>query len=79
MRSPTTTKRSIGLLSRHTTTPDVARELARVWYETDIRDVLRAVRVPTLLLAHEEDEATVREADYIASIMPEATLRDHYR
>lgn len=65
----------IGLLSRHTTTPDVARELARIWYETDIRDVLRAVRVPTLLLAHEEDESTVTEAEYIASIMPEATLR----
>jgi class 3 adenylate cyclase len=65
----------IGLLSRHTTTPDVARELARIWYETDIRDVLRAVRVPTLLLAHAEDESTVAEAEYIASIMPEATLR----
>ena len=36
----------IGFISRHTTTPDVARELARVWYETDIRDVLRAVRIP---------------------------------
>jgi class 3 adenylate cyclase len=65
----------IGLLSRHTTTPDVARELARVWYETDIRDVLRAVRVPTLLLAHQEDEETVPEAEYVASIMPRATLR----
>ena len=65
----------IGLLSRHTTTPDVARELARIWYETDIRDVLRAVRVPTLLLGYEEDESSVDEAEYIASIMPEATLR----
>jgi class 3 adenylate cyclase len=65
----------IGLLSRHTTTPDVARELARIWYETDIRDVLRAVRVPTLLVGYEEDEASLEEAEYIASIMPEATLR----
>ena len=65
----------LGLLSRHTTTPDVARELARVWYETDIRDVLRVVRIPTLLIAHEEDEAMAGEAEYIASIMPEATLR----
>ena len=65
----------IGLLSRHTTTPDVARELSRVWYETDIRDVLRAVRIPTLLLAHQEDEPTVREAEYLASIIPEATLQ----
>jgi len=65
----------IGFMSRHTTTPDVARELARVWYATDIRDVLRAVRIPTLLLAHQEDELTLSEAEYVASIMPEATLR----
>jgi class 3 adenylate cyclase len=65
----------IGLLSRHTTTPDVAREMARIWYETDIRDVLRAVRVPTLLLQFEEDKSSVEEAEYLASIMPEATLR----
>jgi class 3 adenylate cyclase len=64
----------IGLLSRQTTTPDVARELTRIWYETDIRDVLRAVRVPTLLLEHEDDMSALREAEYIASIMPEATL-----
>jgi class 3 adenylate cyclase len=66
---------AIGLLSRHTTTPDVARELGRVWYETDIRDVLRAVRVPTLLIAYESLGEGLGEAEYVASIMPEATLR----
>jgi class 3 adenylate cyclase len=65
----------IGLASRHTATPDIARELSRVWYETDTRDVLRAVRVPTLLLAYEQDEEDVGETRYVASIMPEATLR----
>ena len=65
----------ISLMSRHTTTPDVARELSRVWFETDIRDVLRTVRVPTLLIAFEDPPEDLAEAEYIASLMPEATLR----
>ena len=72
---PDEAEATIGLLSRHTTTPDVARELGRIWYETDIRDVLRAVRVPTLLIAYESLEESRDEAEYIASIMPEATLQ----
>ena len=60
--------------SRHTATPDVARELSRVWYETDVRDVLSAVRVPALLCAFEQDEMNVSEAKYMASLMPDATL-----
>jgi class 3 adenylate cyclase len=64
-----------GLLSRHTTTPDVAQELSRVWLETDIRDVLRTVRIPTLLIAFEDPPEEAAEAEYIASLMPEATLR----
>ena len=43
----------MGLLSRHTVTPDVARELFRIWYETDVRGVLPAVRVPTMLLVRD--------------------------
>jgi hypothetical protein len=65
----------VGLLSRHTTTPDVVRELSRVWFETDIRDVVRSVRVPTLLIAFEDPPEEAAEAEYIASLMPEATLR----
>jgi len=65
----------VGLLSRHTTTPDVARELSRVWFETDIRDVVRSVRVPALLIAFEDPPEEAEEAEYIASLMPEATLR----
>jgi class 3 adenylate cyclase/pimeloyl-ACP methyl ester carboxylesterase len=65
----------VGLLSRHTTTPDVARELSRVWFETDIRDVVRSVRVPALLIAFEDPPEEADEAEYIASLMPEATLR----
>jgi class 3 adenylate cyclase/pimeloyl-ACP methyl ester carboxylesterase len=63
-----------GLLSRQTTTPDVARELGRIWYETDIRELLRTVRVPALLMAHEDISEEVDEAEYIARLMPEAKL-----
>jgi class 3 adenylate cyclase len=65
----------IGLLSRHTTTPDVARQLSQIWYETDVREVLRTIHVPTLLMAHEGDGQDVAEAEYVASLMPEAELK----
>jgi len=61
-------------LSRATATPDMARELARVWYESDVRDVLRSVRVPTLLLAYEGNGIEVEEATYVESLMPDAQL-----
>jgi class 3 adenylate cyclase len=62
-----------GLLSRNTTTPDVAKEIGRIWNETDIRELLRTVRVPTLLMVHAES-SDVAEAEYVASLMPEAEL-----
>jgi class 3 adenylate cyclase len=58
-----------GLLSRHTAT-----ELSRVWYETDVRQVLRSVRVPTLLLAYEEDADDVAEAQHIGTLMSDAEV-----
>jgi class 3 adenylate cyclase len=64
----------VGLMSRQTTTPDVAKELVRVWYETDVREVLRSVHVPTLLIAHEGDPEGLDEARYVAALMPEAKL-----
>jgi class 3 adenylate cyclase len=62
-------------MSRHTGTPDVARELTKNWYETDIRAVLPSVKVPTLLLAQETDPGIVEEAAYIASLMPLAEFK----
>jgi len=62
-------------MSRHTGTPDVARELQRNWYATDIRPVLASVKVPTLLLAQETQPHEVEEAGYIASLMPQAELK----
>jgi hypothetical protein len=36
--------------TRNACTPDVAGDLSRIWYETDVRGVLSAVQVPTLIL-----------------------------
>ena len=47
---PTEATIGYGKLCRSTATPDVALELDRIWNETDVRGVLPAVRVPSLLL-----------------------------
>jgi class 3 adenylate cyclase/pimeloyl-ACP methyl ester carboxylesterase len=62
-------------LSRNTATPDVARQMTRNWYETDVRSILSSVRVPTLLLTQTNREGDVEEAEYIASLMPLAELK----
>ena len=59
---------------RHTASPDVARELRRIWFETDIRPVLPLVKVPTLLFVRETSPREVEEAEYIASLMPLAQM-----
>jgi hypothetical protein len=67
--------RAYAKLSRHTATPDVARELNRIWYETDIRPVLPSVNVPALLLDQHENQRDVEETQYVASLMPQADLK----
>jgi class 3 adenylate cyclase len=58
-----------GQLSRHTATPDVAVMIDRIWNETDIRAILPSVSAPTLILAYDG------AGDYVASLMPNATVR----
>ncbi len=65
--------RGMGKRSRHTGTPDVAVELERIWYETDIRGVLPSVRVPALLMDVAEPDH-LEESRYVASLMPDARL-----
>jgi class 3 adenylate cyclase/pimeloyl-ACP methyl ester carboxylesterase len=67
--------RAYAKLSRHTATPDVARELQRIWYETDIRQVLPSVNVPALLLDQHISQSDVEETQYVASLMPQAVLK----
>jgi class 3 adenylate cyclase len=64
----------MGMMSRQTTTPDVARELTRIWHETDVRGVLPSVQAPTLLVANEQYAEDVEIAEYVASLMPEAEV-----
>lgn len=64
----------MGMMSRQTTTPDVARESVRIWRETDVRGVLPSVQAPTLLIADERYPEDVEIAEYVASLMPAAEV-----
>lgn len=65
---------AINRQTRNACTPDVAKELARIWYDTDVRAVLPTVQTPTLLITH-RDRPNAREITrYVASHMPNAEL-----
>ena len=70
--------RAIAKLTANTCTPDVAEELTRIGWESDIRGVLPSVHVPTLLIAGGDDPKSVEIAEYVASLMPRAEI-DIYR
>jgi class 3 adenylate cyclase len=59
----------IAKLSRNTATPDIARRLSDVWYETDVRSLLPSVTAPTLLLQYEGAAAGIGEMEYVAERM----------
>jgi class 3 adenylate cyclase len=68
---------SLGLIaksSRNACTPDVARALARIWYESDVRGVLPSVQVPTVILSMGTDD--IDRARYVADLIPGAELRE---
>ena len=58
----------ISKATRNACTPDVARKLSAMWADTDVRDVLSAIQVPTLILAHIELGAVDRSKDVAARI-----------
>lgn len=72
---PDPTAARMAKATRNACTPDVARELARIWYETDVRGVLSAVQVPTLILAHPDREDAFDRARDVASQIPGAELQ----
>jgi class 3 adenylate cyclase len=49
--------------------------MVQIWAEIDVRSVLEAVPIPTLLLVHEDRKGAVDEAEYIAARMPAAEVR----
>ncbi len=60
--------------SRNSCTPDVARALAKIWYESDVRAILPTVQVPTTILTILSDD--LDRARYVASLIPGAELRE---
>jgi class 3 adenylate cyclase len=62
-------------VTRNTISPDVAEELARILWQTDVREILPTVHTPTALIVGDTDAKAVREeADYVASLMPNARV-----
>jgi pimeloyl-ACP methyl ester carboxylesterase len=63
-------------VTRNTISPDVAEALTRILWQTDVREILPSVRTPTALIVGDADAPAEREeADYVASLMPNATVR----
>jgi class 3 adenylate cyclase len=54
--------------SRNTCTPDIAIELARMWSETDVREVLDAIRVPTLVVSRNQMPYRAEARDVAARV-----------
>jgi class 3 adenylate cyclase/pimeloyl-ACP methyl ester carboxylesterase len=62
-------------VTRNTVSPDVAAALIRISWQTDVRDILSSVHAPTGLVVGEGDAPDqVDEAEYVASLMPNATV-----
>jgi class 3 adenylate cyclase len=62
-------------VTRNTISPDVAEELTRILWQTDVRDILPSVHTPTALIVGDADAQAERdEAEYVASLMPNAEV-----
>ena len=62
-------------VTRNTLSPDVATELTRILWQTDVREILPSVHTPTALIIGDADAgATQDEAEYVASLLPNAAV-----
>jgi class 3 adenylate cyclase len=62
-------------VTRNTVSPDVAEALTQILWQTDVRDILPSVHAPTALVIGAGDDTTeVEEAQYVASLMPNAKV-----
>src|SRR2546421_340902 len=59
---------------RAAATPQMTRTLLSMVTETDVRDVLPSIRLPTLVLHREEEFVPVEQARYLADHIPGARL-----
>jgi class 3 adenylate cyclase/pimeloyl-ACP methyl ester carboxylesterase len=66
-------------ITRRTCTPDVAEQLNRMWYESDVRGALPSIHVPTLLLVDqgEGDLNLLTIGEYVASLIPDAVTEPY--
>lgn len=60
--------------ARNACTPDVAEDVERIWWQTDIRAVLRSVQAPTLLMVGEGDAEGLAVSEHVESLMPDARV-----
>ncbi len=63
-----------GMFERSAASPQMVRTLIDMGNETDVRDLLPNVRVPTLVLHREEEFVPVECAHYMAEHIPDARL-----
>jgi class 3 adenylate cyclase len=61
--------------SRNSCTPDVAVELTRMWWETDLRAVLPTLRVPTLLVTDDAEPKGIEVSKYVGALIPNSEVR----
>ena len=62
-------------VTRNTVSPDVAEALTRILWQTDVREILPSVHTPTALIVGDgEAPAELEEAEYVASLMPNARV-----
>lgn len=68
-------RRLFGRIERSSTTPNAMRKYFEMNLATDIRDVLPAVRVPTLLMHHEDDmQVPFSNSEFLATKVAGARL-----
>jgi pimeloyl-ACP methyl ester carboxylesterase/class 3 adenylate cyclase len=63
-----------GVFERSAATPQMAKTLIEMAVETDVRELLPSIRVPTLVLHRQEEHIPVECAHYLAEHIPGARL-----
>jgi pimeloyl-ACP methyl ester carboxylesterase/class 3 adenylate cyclase len=63
-----------GIFERSAATPQMTRTLLAMVVETDVRELLPSIRVPTLVLHREEEFVPVEHGRYLAEHIPGARL-----
>jgi len=68
------TTEQAGEIERISASPSMARAIVEMWFQIDLRDVLPAITVPTLVLHREREIFPVEAAQDVASRIPDARL-----